>query len=116
MTQAAATADATELVAWTVEVDDPGDLLTWLPAGEAFAFLRGGDGLVGWGEAVRSKDSTPAGVEALLGSITARDDVGLPGCGAVAIASLGFDPAVDPAIVVVPRVVLGRRDGRSWLT
>ena len=39
------------LVAWSVEVDDPGDLLSWLPAGRSFAFLRGGDGLVGWGEA-----------------------------------------------------------------
>jgi menaquinone-specific isochorismate synthase len=41
------------LVAWSVEVGDPGDLLSWLPAGAAFAFLRGGDGLVGWGEAAR---------------------------------------------------------------
>ena len=70
----------------------PGELLTWLPAGESFAFLRGGDGIVGWGEAARLPTSSAADVEELLGAITARDDVGLPGCGAVAIASLGFDP------------------------
>jgi menaquinone-specific isochorismate synthase len=116
MTHATATADATELVAWTVEVDDPGELLTWLPAGESFAFLRGGDGLVGWGEAARLDTSSVTDVEDLLGAITARDDVGLPGCGAVAIASLGFDPAVDASVVVVPKVLLGRREGRSWLT
>jgi menaquinone-specific isochorismate synthase len=120
MTEAVAAAVAADLVAWTVEVDDPGELLTWLPAGEAFAFLRGGDGLVGWGEAARLPVApgadVAADVAALLGAITTRDDVGLPGSGAVAIASLGFDPAVDGSILAVPKVVLGRRDGRSWLT
>jgi menaquinone-specific isochorismate synthase len=108
--------DVAELVAWTVEVGDPGELLTWLPAGQAFAFLRGGDGIVGWGEAARSADASAGAVETLLAAITARDDVGLPGCGPVAIASLGFDPATDTSVVVVPKVVLGRREGRSWLT
>jgi menaquinone-specific isochorismate synthase len=120
MTQAIAASGAAELVAWTVEVGDPGELLTWLPAGQAFAFLRGGDGIVGWGEAVRLDiqlvTDSAAEVAALLGAITARDDVGLPGCGAVAVASMGFDPSTDASVVVVPKVVLGRREGRSWLT
>ena len=116
MTHASLTPDAAELVAWTVEVDDPGELLTWLPAGESFAFLRGGDGIVGWGEAARLATDSAGDVEALLGGITTRDDVGMPGSGAVAIASLGFDPDVDASVVVVPKVVLGRREGRSWLT
>ena len=117
------------LVAWSVEVGDPGDLLSWLPAGAAFAFLRGGDGLVGWGEAARiGGDGRPGGeqvrtgrqlaaeVEALLAAMTVRDDVGFPGSGPVAIASLVFDPDATGSVVVVPKVVLGRRDGRSWLT
>ena len=116
MTHASLTPDAAELVAWTVEVDDPGELLTWLPAGESFAFLRGGDGIVGWGEAARLATDSATDVQALLGAITTRDDVGVPGSGAVAIASLGFDPEVDASVVVVPKVVLGRREGRSWLT
>lgn len=120
MTHAVAASAAAELVAWTVEVGDPGELLTWLPAGQAFAFLRGGDGIVGWGEAARLDTALAtdpaAAVGELLGAITARDDVGLPGCGAVAVASLGFDPLTDASIVVVPKVVLGRREGRSWLT
>jgi menaquinone-specific isochorismate synthase len=116
VTQATVAADAAELVAWTVEVGDPGELLTWLPAGQSFAFLRGGDGIVGWGEAARLATDSAADVEALLSAITPRDDVGLPGCGAVAVVSLGFDPAVDASVVVVPKVVLGRREGRSWLT
>jgi menaquinone-specific isochorismate synthase len=108
-----------ELVAWTVEVGDPGELLTWLPAGQAFAFLRGGDGIVGWGEALRmdaaSVSDLPGAVDDLLRAITVRDDVGLPGCGALAVVSLGFAPT-DPSVVVVPKVILGRREGRSWLT
>ncbi|MBV9293286.1 MAG: isochorismate synthase [Frankiales bacterium] len=113
-----------QLVAWSVEVDDPGELLSWLPAGQAFAFLRGGDGLVGWGEAARLQTSGAARtgeeladeVAHLLSAMTVRDDVGLPGSGPVAIASLAFDPDATGSVVVVPRVILGRRDGRSWLT
>jgi menaquinone-specific isochorismate synthase len=111
-----ASVEAAELVAWTVEVDDPGELLTWLPAGGAFGFLRGGDGIVGWGEAARLSTRDPAEVLAALTAITSRDDVGLPGCGPIAMVSLGFDPAVDASVVVVPQVILGRREGRSWLT
>jgi menaquinone-specific isochorismate synthase len=111
------------LVAWSVEVGDPGDLLSWLPAGKAFGFLRGGDGFVGWGEAARlvtrsarDGDSLAADVRALLASMTVRDDVGVAGSGPVAIASLVFDPDAAGSVVVVPKVVLGRREGRSWLT
>lgn len=111
------------LVAWSVEVADPGDLLSWLPAGNAFAFLRGGDGIVGWGEAARLSTTTPlagadlaAEVETLLAAMTVRDDVAVPGSGPVAVASLAFDPATSGSVVVVPKVLLGRRDGQSWLT
>lgn len=112
------------LVAWSVEVDDPGELLSWLPAGQPFAFLRGGDGLVGWGVAARlPRQPAPrtgaqldADIADLLGSMTVRDDVGVPGSGPVAVTSLTFDPGASGSVVVVPKVVLGRRDGRSWLT
>ena len=112
------------LVAWSVEVDDPGELLSWLPVGSAFAFLRGGDGIVGWGEAARlpasatsrSGDELATQVAELLGAMTVRDDLRVPGSGPVAIVSLTFDPDASGSVVVVPKVVLGRRDGRSWLT
>ena len=111
-------------MAWSVEVGDPGELLSWLPAGSAFAFLRGGDGIVGWGEAARLPASATARsgaqlatqVDELLGAMTVRDDLRVPGSGPVAIVSLTFDPDAAGSVVVVPKVVLGRRDGRSWLT
>ena len=123
MSSAAEVVAPDALVAWTVEVDDPGDLLSWLPAGDAYGFLRGGDGIVGWGVAARLSTHRPLGgadladeVEGLLAGITARDDVGVPGTGPVAVVSLSFDPATAGSVVVVPTVVLGRREGRSWLT
>src|SRR4051812_50074546 len=105
------TAAAGPLVAWSVEVDDPGDLLSWLPVGAAFAFLRGGDGLVGWGEAarlggdgdVRTGRQLAAEVEELLGGMTVRDDVGVPGSGPVALARLVFDPAETGPGGLVPQ-------------
>ena len=55
-----------------------------------------------------------------------RDEVGLPGTGPVAFGSFAFDDSApgddahDPVraggVLVVPRVVVGRRDGQSWLT
>jgi menaquinone-specific isochorismate synthase len=112
---------AESLVAWSVEVDDPGELLGWLPAGHAFGFLRGGDGIVGWGEAVRLgpdhlRSDLSATVADALSAMTVRDDVGVPGSGPVAIVSLAFDPADRESVVVVPKVLLGRREGRCWLT
>lgn len=113
---------ARDLLAWSVEIDDPGDLLSWLPAGDAYAFLRGGDGIVGWGRAARmplepgDRDELAAAVTALLGEVETRDDVQTPGSGPLAFAGIAFDPAAAGSEVVVPRVVLGRRDGRSWLT
>ncbi len=124
MTTAHTTAAPEALVAWSVEVGDPGELLSWLPAGSAFAFLRGGDGIVGWGEAARLPASATARsgaelaaqVDDLLAAMTVRDDLRVPGSGPVAIVSLTFDPDAAGSVVVVPKVVLGRRDGRSWLT
>ena len=40
----------------------------------------------------------------------------MPGSGAVAFGSFTFDPASDGSVLVLPRVVLGRRNGRAWLT
>ena len=124
MTSSSVATSPEALVAWSVEVGDPGELLSWLPAGEAFAFLRAGDGLVGWGEAARLPASaTPrtgaalaTEVGELLAAMTVRDDVRVPGSGPVAIVSLTFDPDAAGSVAVVPKVVLGRRDGRSWLT
>lgn len=121
------------LVVRTVAVDDlptrpgdpdPADLLDLLPADAPLAWVRRGDGLVAWGEAVRVEvhgadrfaEAERAWQQVLARAIV-RDEVRLPGTGPVAFGSFAFDDD-SPAggVVVVPRVVVGRRDGRTWLT
>jgi len=103
---------------------DPADLLALLPADSPLAWVRRGDGLVGWGEAARITVTGPdrfAAAESawreLLAHTIVRDEVTLPGTGPVAFGSFAFDDD-SPAggVLIVPRVVVGRRGGRAWLT
>lgn len=112
------------LVVRTVAVDDPGALVELLPAEAPLAWVRRGDGLVGWGEVLRVPVSGPdrfadaerAWREVLAHAIV-RDEVNLPGTGPVAFGSFAFEED-SPAggVIVVPRVVVGRRGARTWLT
>ena len=119
------------LVVRTVAVDDPataspnGDLaalIDLLPREDAFAWVRRGDGLVGWGEALRIETHGPdrfaaalAQWRTALAGVVVRDEVDLPGTGPVAFGSFSFDDDGD-GVLVVPRVVVGRRGDRTWLT
>ncbi|MDM7832222.1 isochorismate synthase [Cellulomonas edaphi] len=103
---------------------DPTDLLGLLPADAPLAWVRRGDGLVGWGEALRVEvtgatrfaDAERAW-QAVLARAIVRDEVRLPGTGPVAFGSFAFDEhSPVGGVVVVPRVVVGRRGGRAWLT
>ena len=52
-----------------------------------------------------------------LERFTVYDDVGAVGSGPVAFASFAFaDDSTEASVMVVPEVVLGRRDGQAWLT
>ena len=108
----------------TVEIPDPGPLVGLLPATDAVAWLRGGDGMVGWGEAVRHKVATPGEADEWWAALVTDSDVQStlesppPGAGLVAFGSFAFDPDNTSASagLVVPKTVLGRRHGRAWLT
>ena len=107
----------------TVAVDDPGGLLDRLPEAGALAWVRDGDGLVGWGAAARLQLSGPdrfAAAQdwwrALVAGARVEDPVGLPGSGLVAFGSFAFDPLQGSSVLVVPQVVLGRRGGTCWVT
>ncbi|WP_448062097.1 isochorismate synthase [Cellulomonas hominis] len=103
---------------------DPADLLRLLPEDAPLAWVRRGDGLVAWGETARVPvggptrfaDAERAWHEVLRHAVV-RDEVHLPGTGPVAFASFSFDDD-SPAggVVVVPRVVVGRRGDHAWLT
>ena len=112
------------LVVRTVPVADPGDLIARLPEPDALAWVRRGDGLVGWGTAARI--TLPAGQDRFLSgekwlreifeAADVSDDVAEPGTGPVAFGSFTFDPASDGSVLVVPKTVIGRREGAAWLT
>jgi menaquinone-specific isochorismate synthase len=112
------------LVVRTVPVADPGDLVACLPGPDSVAWIRGGNGMVGWGEAARV--SIPAGEDRftagekwlteLFDSAEVTDEVEAPGTGLVALGSFTFDPASDGSVLVVPATMLGRGNGRAWLT
>jgi menaquinone-specific isochorismate synthase len=117
-------ADSTFLSDVTVSAPSgEGSLLSLLPIDHSFAWVREGEGLVAWGVAAEvsvSGDERFSRAQRWwndwLRSADIHDDVGLPGSGPVAFASFTFDPASEGSRVVIPRVIIGRRDGRSWLT
>ena len=117
--------DPGRLVARTVAVPDPGDLLERIPQPDVVAWVHHGAGLAGWGEAVRvtlpaGEDRFTAGEKWLRSvfDVTDVDDqVRVRGSGPVAFGTFTFDASSDGSVLIVPRVVLGR-DGRgqAWLT
>jgi len=112
------------LIARTVSIDDPGPLLHLLPPGPALAWVRRGEGLVGWGEALRvngtgtDRFGSAARAWAQISSrAVVRDEVRLPGTGPVAFGSFAFSPtSAAGGALIVPEVVVGRRGERWWLT
>ncbi|QDB80291.1 isochorismate synthase [Georgenia wutianyii] len=117
----------TPLLARTVPIADPGDLLDLLPRPDAAAtvsWVRRGDGLVGWGVAARVDThgatrmvDADAWWRETAGTMVVRDDVRLPGTGPVAFGSFAFSRRSDSGgTLLVPQVLVGRREGRSWLT
>ena len=124
MTQPQVSADP--LVVRTVPLDDPGDLLALLPdsaTDPATAWVRNGDGLVGWGVAAVVRPSGPdrfaharAWWVEQVATAVVRDEVGLPGTGLVCFGSFAFADHTGDSVLVVPEVVVGRRGGRAWVS
>jgi menaquinone-specific isochorismate synthase len=119
---------AGRLVARTVEVPDPGSLLELLPdpASDAIgptAWLRRGEGIVGWGVAASLRTSGASRFDDAVewwrdvaDTAVVRDEVNVPGSGLVCLGSFAFADEPGDSVLVVPRVVVGRRGDRSWVT
>ncbi len=101
------------LTARTVRIDGTEVDLPAFAGDDGVLFERAGAGLAGRGVALRVE---AARVGDSLAAIAVDDEVGLPGCGPVAVGALPFLPD-GRATMVVPRTVLGRdRDGTAWIT
>nr|WP_255430192.1 isochorismate synthase [Streptomonospora sp. PA3] len=113
----------------TVPLQKTPDLFAHLPAAAPLAWIRRGEGLVGWGEAARvelAPESAPQGTGRFTGAARAlerlaararvSDAVGAPGSGLAAFGGFAFDPRSPGSVLIVPQVVVGHRGGRSWIT
>ncbi|WP_019634588.1 isochorismate synthase [Actinomadura atramentaria] len=122
MKLAATTTD--HLTVHTAPIADPGDLIARLPGPGALAFVHRGQGVIGWGEAARiavpgGRDrftAAAARLAELFAGADVHDPLRLPGTGPVAFGTFGFTPDSPGNALIVPRHVLGRRDGAAWVT
>ncbi len=110
------------LIVRTRRIDDPGELISLLPDTGQLAWVHGGDGLVGWGCAASLRWDGPDRFvaadewwQAVSRRAVVRDDVDLVGTGLVTFGSFTF-AATSGSVLVVPEVIVGRRDGVSWVT
>lgn len=111
------------LVVRTARAADPGPLLHLLPADQPTAWLRRGDGIVGWGVAAVYRPTGPdrfadavAWWRDIADQAVVRDEVRAPGTGLVCLGSFAFADDPGDSVLIVPRVVIGRRGDRSWVT
>ncbi|WOP19040.1 isochorismate synthase [Raineyella sp. LH-20] len=146
MTQPASLPSVPRLRAATTPIGDPGRLQDFLPATGASAWFhreasgasgrvlgeasgasgRGPreDGVIGIGEAARCEVDSLAEADAWWRAVVAAmpENLGgddLPsGVGPLAFGSFTFDRdhTARRSVLVVPSLVIGRRDGRHWLT
>ena len=122
-------APAAPLVSRTVPLDPElgTALLSLIPvvgARDVCSWVRRDEGIVGWGRAASHTASGPSRMaeleawwSALVGTAVVRDEVDRPGTGPVAFGSVSYAAdSASGATLVVPEVVVGMRDGVTWLT
>ena len=108
----------------TTRIDHISPLLDVVDRRSPLVFVRGGAGMAGIGEAVRLEFSGPsrmrdaaAAWRELAGRATVDDEVRVPGTGLIAFGSFAFDDeSADTSVLIVPSIVIGRRDGVAWIT
>jgi menaquinone-specific isochorismate synthase len=123
-TDAATTRPRPRLVVRTEPVDELAPLIPRADPRHPLLWMRRGEGIVGLGETLRIETSGADRVEdaaavwtELSSDADVDDRVGLPGTGLVAFGAFAFaDESASTSVLVVPELVLGRRDGRAWVT
>ena len=97
-------------------------LLQLLPADAQYSWVRGGDGLVGWGEYASIKvsgkdrfDQVRTWWHQQLETFSISNAVHGSGTGPALFTSFSFDRN-EESIAVIPRVIVGKKGGNSWIT
>jgi len=86
------------------------------------AWIRSGDGLVGFGEYKKfivtgedRFDQARAWWNNQLSEFKINNNVHGSGTGPLLFASFAFD-STSPSVLVIPQIVLGQKNGKSWIT
>jgi menaquinone-specific isochorismate synthase len=97
-------------------------LLELLTDDAPVSWVRGGDGLVGWGIYAKTVVSGPNRFtdarkwwHQQLETFSVSDSVHLSGTGPVLFTSFSFDQD-EESVLVIPKIVVGMRNGSSWIT
>lgn len=114
----------TDLTVETRRTEPVPSLIPYADPRRPLLFQRRGDGIVGIGEALRLEFRGPTRVadaaaawRDVAAAATVDDEVRIGGSGLVAFGAFTFDDASERAsVLVVPRVVVGRRNGVGWVT
>ncbi len=106
----------------TVRLGDHLPLLEILPDSNPLAWVRGGEGLVGWGVYATKTVTGPHRFaeartwwEKQLENFVVTNSVHGSGTGPVLFTSFSFSPN-DESILVIPKIVVGSKKDKSWIT
>lgn len=116
--------DIPMLTASTTALENPDSLLELLPPRGQLLWLRRGEGIAGFGTALRMEFAgstrfadAAAAWRALASRARVEDSVGVAGSGLVSFGTFAFsDRSPATSVLIVPSLVVGHRDGKSWLT
>lgn len=108
----------------TEPVDDLKLLIPLIDPAHPLIWMRKGQGIAGVGEALRLEFTGPtrmldagAAWREVAEAATVVDPIAVPGTGLVAFGTFAFaDDSAATSVLIVPRLVLGKRDGRYWTT
>ena len=108
----------------TEAIDDITPMIPLVDPRHPLVFLRRRQGVVGIGEALRLEFSGPnrmtdaaAAWKRVVDAASVTDPVGVPGSGLIALGTFAFsDTSAETSVLIVPSIIIGRRDGASWVT
>jgi menaquinone-specific isochorismate synthase len=119
------TAGVVPVLAVTTQlIDDIRPLVPLVDSRHPLVFIRRGQGIAGIGEALRLEFSGPSRFrdaalawKSVAAAAQVTDPLGLPGTGLVGLGAFAFaDDSTKTSVLIVPSIILGRRNGVSWIT
>ena len=106
----------------TVRLGEHLPLLELLPQGDNFSWVRGGDGVVGWGIHASTTVKGPNRFNdartwwhSELEKFAITNNVQGSATGPILFTSFSFSPD-EESVLVIPKVIVGMNSGNSWIT